>query len=300
MDTIGFVGVGRMGSAMASNIQKAGYSMVVHDAREDATRPLLEGGAKLATSPAEVAALCDVTFTSLPGPPQVEEVVDGRDGILEGIKQGAVYLDLSSCGPDLLRRLEPKFRQQGAHLMDTPVLSSPARAIDRSLIVMAGGERDVFERVRPLLEAFADKVVYTGGLGTACVCKLVNNMMSFSMQQLVAEGLTLGLQAGVDLDVLMDTGSRGLLGSRSQGLAQTVFSGQFQPPSFTLALALKDVALATQLGRENNVPMPMANLAEQIMRHGVNKGWAEDDYTKAFLLQEEAAGIEVRSPGKGA
>ncbi len=199
---------------MARNIQEAGYSMVVHDAREEATRPLLEGGAKLATSPAEVAALCDVTFTSLPGPPQVEEVVDGRDGILEGIKEGAVYLDLSSCGPDLLRRLEPKFRQQGAHLMDTPVLSSPARAIDRSLIVMAGGERNVFERVQPLLEAFADKVVYTGGLGTACICKLVNNMMSFAIQQLVAEGLTLGLQAGVDLDVLMDTGSRGLLGAR--------------------------------------------------------------------------------------
>ena len=295
MDSIGFIGVGRMGSAMARNIQNAGYSMVVHDAREEATRPLLEGGAKLATSPAEVAALCDVTFTSLPGPPQVEEVVDGRDGILEGIKKGAIYLDLSSCGPDLLRRLEPKFRQQGAHLMDTPVLSSPERAIDRSLIVMAGGERDVFERVRPLLEAFADKVVYTGGLGTACVCKLVNNMMSFAMQQLVAEGLTLGLQAGVDLDVLMDTGSRGLLGTRSEGLSQTVFRGQFQPPSFTLALALKDVALATQLGRENNVPMRMANLAEQILRQGANRGWAEDDYTKAFLLQEEAAGVEVRS-----
>ena len=295
MDTVGFVGVGRMGSAMARNIQKAGYSMVVHDAREEATRSLLEGGAKLATSPAEVSAVCDVTFTSLPGPPQVEEVVDGPGGILEGIKEGAVYLDLSSCGPDLLRRLEPKFRQQGAHLMDTPVLSSPARAIDRSLIVMAGGERDVFERVHPLLEAFADKVVYTGGLGTACVCKLVNNMMSFAMQQLVAEGLTLGLQAGVDLDVLMDTGSRGLLGMRSEGLSQTVFRGQFQPPSFTLALALKDVALATQLGRETNVPMPMANFAEQILRQGVNRGWAEDDYTKAFLLQEEAAGVEVRS-----
>ncbi len=295
MESIGFIGVGRMGSAMARNIQKAGYSMVVHDAREEATRPLLEGGAKLATSPAEVAALCDVTFTSLPGPPQVEEVVDGRDGILEGIKEGAVYLDLSSCGPDLLRRLEPKFLQQGAHLMDTPVLSSPARAIDRGLIVMAGGERDVFERVHPLLEAFADKVVYTGGLGTACVCKLVNNMMSFATQQLVAEGLTLGLQAGVDLDVLMDTGSRGLLGTRSEGLSQTVFRGQFQPPSFTLALALKDVALATQLGRDVNVPMRMANLAEQILRQGVNRGWAEDDYTKAFLLQEEAAGVEVRS-----
>ena len=284
-----------MGSAMARNIQKAGYLMVVHDAREDATGPLLEGGAKLATSPAEVAALCDVTFTSLPGPPQVEEVVDGRDGILAGIKEGALFTwTYPPAGRTCCDAWNPSFAR-GAHLMDTPVLSSPARAMDRSLIVMAGGERDVFERVHPLLEAFADKVVYTGGLGTACVCKLVNNMMSFAMQQLVAEGLTLGLQAGVDLDVLMDTGSRGLLGTRKEGLSQTVFRGQFQPPSFTLALALKDVALATQLGRENNVPMRMANLAEQILRQGANRGWAEDDYTKAFLLQEEAAGTEVRS-----
>ncbi len=299
METVGFVGVGRIGSAMAQNIQNAGYAMVVHDAREEATRQLLEGGARLGSSPAEVAAQCDVTFTSLPGPKQVEEVVEGRDGILEGIKEGHVYLDLSTCGPGLLRRLEPSFRQRGAHLMDTPVLSSPARARDRSLIVMAGGDREVFDRVHPILDAFADKVIYTGELGTACICKLVNNMMSFATQQLLAEGLTLGLKAGVDLDVLMDTGSRGLLGTRNEVLSQTVFQGQFQPPSFTLALALKDVALATELGRENNVPMPMASLAEQIFRQGVNRGWAEDDYTSAVQLQEEAAGMPVRSSEKG-
>ena len=299
METIGFVGVGRIGSGMAQNIQNAGYAMVVHDAREEATRQLLEGGARLGSSPAEVAAQCDVTFTSLPGPKQVEEVVEGRDGILEGIKEGHVYLDLSTCGPGLLRRLEPSFRQRGAHLMDTPVLSSPARARDRSLIVMAGGDREVFDRVHPILDAFADKVIYTGELGTACICKLVNNMMSFATQQLLAEGLTLGLKAGVDLDVLMDTGSRGLLGTRNEVLSQTVFQGQFQPPSFTLALALKDVALATELGRENNVPMPMASLAEQIFRQGVNRGWAEDDYTSAVQLQEEAAGMPVRSSEKG-
>jgi len=299
METVGFVGVGRMGSAMAQNIQNAGYAMVVQDAREEATRALLEGGAKLGASPAEVAAQCEVTFTSLPGPKQVEEVVEGRDGILDGIKEGHVYLDLSTCGPDLVRRLEPRFRQRGAYLMDTPVLSSPSRARDRSLIVMAGGEREVFDRVQPILEAFADQVIYTGELGTACICKLVNNMMSFATQQLLAEGLTLGLKAGVDLDVLMDTGSRGLLGTRNEVLSQTVFRGQFQPPSFTLALALKDVALATELGRENNIPMPMANLAEQILRHGVNRGWAEDDYTSAVQLQEEAAGVAVRSSQKG-
>ena len=295
MNTIGFIGLGRIGSAMAVNIQKAGYQMVVHDIREAAAKPLLEGGARLAGSPAEVSSVSDITLTSLPGPREVEAIMAGRDGLLEGMKEGGIYLDLSTCGPGLLRTIEPKFRERGAHLMDTPVLSSPTRAIERSLIVMAGGERQIFDRVRPLLDTFADKVVYTGPLGTASVCKLVNNMMSFVMGQVIAEGLTLGLKAGVDLDVLMDTGSRGLLGTRQELFSQTVFQGQFQPPSFTVGLYLKDVGLATELGREFNVPMAMANLAEQLLRQCINKGWADDDYTKTFLLQEEAAGVEVRA-----
>jgi len=296
METIGFIGLGRMGSPIALNIQKAGYPMIVFDAQEDATRAILEGGARLGASPSDVAAQSDFTFTSLPGPKQVEEVVEGKNGILEGIKKGAVYLDLTTCGPDLVRRLEGQFRQRGARLMDTPVISSPTRALDRSTIVMAGGEREVFDLVQPILDAFADKVIYTGDLGTACICKLINNMMSFTTQQVLAEGLTLGIKAGVDLDVLMDTGSRDLLGTR-KGMYRTVFRGQFQPTSFSLKLALKDVALSTELGRENNVPMPMVNLTEQLFRQGVNRGWGEDDYSSAVKLQEEAAGIEVRSSG---
>ena len=295
METIGFIGLGKMGTSIATNIQKAGYPMTVHDAREEATKPLLEGGARLAGSPAEVARQCEVVLTSLPGPKEVSEVVNGPEGVLEGIEEGHVYLDLSTCGPELLRQAEPTFRQKGAQLMDTPVLSLPSWAATRNLVVMAGGEREVFERVRPLLDAFADKVVYTGGLGTATVCKLVNNMMEFTMGQVMAEGLTLGIKAGVELDVLMDTGSRGLLGMRRDLIAETVFQGQYHPPRFTLALAIKDVALATQLGREVSVPMPMINLAEQILQQAANRGWAEDDYSKPFMLQEEAAGVEIRS-----
>ena len=273
--------------------------MVVHDVREAATRPLLEGGAKLAGSPAEVANLSEIVCTSLPAPRDVESLVLGRDGLLEGIKEGALYLDLSTCGPDLIRRLEPTFQQKGAHVMDTPVFSMPAWAVERRLMVMAGGRREDFDRARPLLEAFADKVVHTGGLGTGAVCKLVHNMTLFGVGQVLAEALTLGLKAGVDLDVLTDTGTRGTLGLFEGIYSDTVFRDQFQPPTFTLALALKDVALATEVGREFSVPMHVANLVEQIMRQCVNKGWAEDDFTKQFLWQEEAAGVEARSSGAG-
>ena len=299
METVGFIGLGRMGVGMAVNIQKAGYPMVVHDVREAATRPLLEGGARLAGSPAEVARLSEVVLTSLPTPRDVEGLVLGRDGLLEGIKEGALYLDLTTCGPDLLRRLEPMFQQKGAHVMDTPVLSNPAEVVERRITLMAGGRREDFDRAKALLDAVADNVVYTGGLGTASVCKLINNMTYMAMMQVMAETLTLGLKAGVELDAIRASSARDILGQSERLFSRTVFRGQFQPPTFTLALSLKDVALATELGRESSVPMPLANMVEQIMRHCVNKGWAEDDSTKQVLWQEEAAGVEIRSSGSG-
>ena len=197
METIDFIGLGNLGSPMAQNIQRTGYSMVVHDIREGATRPLLDGGARLAASPSEVARLCDVvTFTSVPGPREVEEAAVGRYGVLEGIKPGSVYVDLSTSSPALVRRIEAAFRQKGAYVLDAPVLASPTDAANRYLIVMPSGEREVYERLRRVFEAFADKVVYAGCVGMGSVCKLVQNMMSCAMRQVMAEGLTLGIKAG--------------------------------------------------------------------------------------------------------
>ena len=248
METLGFVGLGNLGTPMAQNFQKAGYPMVVHDLREEATRPLLEEGARLGGSPAEVARLSDVTFTSLPGPKEVEEVAIGPKGVLEGIREGSVYVDLSTSRPALIRRMEPMFCQKGAHVLDAPVLSSPTRAATKDLAVMVGGDRQIFERIRPMLEAFSDNVIYAGSLGSGSVCKLVNNMMTFGVRQVIAEGLTLGLKAGLDLEVILDAGRRYAVESVRPALAGTVFRGQFEPPGFALALARKDSGLATELG----------------------------------------------------
>ena len=295
METIGFIGLGNLGSPMAQNIQRAGYSMVVHDAREGATRALLDGGARLAASPEEVARLCDVTFTSVPGPREVEEVAVGPHGVLEGIKEGAVYVDLSTSRPTLIREIETKLRRKGAHVLDAPVLSTPAAAAGGHLIVMPSGDREVYERLHPIFEAFADKVVYAGDLGMGSVCKLVQNMMTFAMRQVMAEGLTLGMKAGLELPVLMESGTRGILGMNSERLAQTVFSGEYDQPSFRLALSRKDIGLATELGREVNVPMPVANIAEQLAIQCMNRGWGDRDSMVTILLQEEEAGVDLRS-----
>ena len=274
--------------------------MVVYDLREEAAKPLLEGGARLANSPAEVASLCDITLTSLPGPKEVESVSTGPEGVLEGMKLGGIYIDLSTSRPTLIREIEPKFRQKGCHVLDAPVSGGKSGAASGNLAVMVGGEREIFDRVKPILDSFGDKVFYAGSIGAGSVAKLVHNMIGHGVRQAIAEGLTLGVKAGVDAEALWECVRRGSLGRMSglhEGIARTVFTGEFDPPSFALELSRKDIGLATDLGREFNVPMPVANLAEQIAIQGMNRGWGGRDSSVTFLLQEEQAGVEVRAAG---
>ena len=299
METVGFIGLGNMGGGMAGNIQKAGYPMVVFDIREAATRTFLEGGARLGNSPAQVAALSDITFTSLPGPREVEAVSLGSEGVLEGIKPGGIYVDLSTSRPTLIREIEPKFRQKGAYVLDAPVSGGKSGAASGNLAVMVGGDRDIFDRIKPLLDSFGDKVFYAGEIGAGSVAKLMHNMISHGVRQAIAEGMTLGVKAGVEPEALWECVRRGAMGRMSglhESIPKTVFRGEFDPPSFALSLARKDIALATELGKEFNVPMPIANLAEQIAIQGMNRGWGDRDSSVTFLLQEEQAGVEVRAP----
>jgi 3-hydroxyisobutyrate dehydrogenase-like beta-hydroxyacid dehydrogenase len=299
METVGFIGLGNMGMGMGGNIQKADYPMVVFDIRDSAMQPFVKNGARAASSPAEVAHLSDVVSTSLPGPKEVEEVATGVSGVLEGIKPGGIYVDLSTSRPTLIRRIEPMFRQKGAHVLDAPVSGGKSGAATRNLAVMVGGERAIYERIKPILDAFGDKVFYAGAIGAGSVCKLVHNMIGHGIRQAIAEGLTLGVKAGVDAEALWECVRRGATGRMSglhEGIPRTVFRGQFDPPSFALALAHKDISLATELAREYNVPMPVANLAEQIAVQGMVRGWGNRDSSVTFLLQEEASGVEVRAP----
>ncbi len=295
MKTVGFIGLGNLGTPMALNIQRAGFPMAVYDAREFATRPLLEGGARLATSPAEVAAVSDVILSSVPGPPEVEEIALGRYGILSGVSPGDVYVDLSTSRPSLIREIGKAFEQKGAHVLDAPVLASPADAADREVVVMPSGDKEIYEQLLPVFESFADKIVYQGDLGMGSTCKLVNNMITLAVRQVVAEGLTLGVKAGLDLDALMEASSRHIIGTQKEGLERTVFLGKYDPPSFRQALARKDISLANELARELNVPMPVANLVEQLSIQCGNRGWGDLDTHVIYPLQEEAAGVEIRA-----
>jgi 3-hydroxyisobutyrate dehydrogenase len=153
MDTVGFIGLGNMGSGMAGNLQQAGYPLVVYDTRPEAMQPFLEREARPARSPAEVAQLSDIILTSLPGPKEVEAVAIGAQGVLDGIKPGGIYVDLSTSRPTLIRQIEPLFRQKGAAVVDAPVSGGKTGAATRNLAVMVGGERAIYERIKPILEA---------------------------------------------------------------------------------------------------------------------------------------------------
>jgi 3-hydroxyisobutyrate dehydrogenase len=299
METVGFIGLGNMGSGMAGNIQKADYPLVVYDIRQPIMQPFVDRGARGASSPAEVARQCDVILCSLPGPHEVEAVAIGPQGVLEGVRPGGIYIELSTSRPTLIRAIEPKFRAKGAHVLDAPVSGGKTGAASRNLAVMVGGEREIFERVKPILDAFGDKVFYAGAIGAGSVCKLVHNMIGHGMRQAIAEGLTLGVKAGVDAATVWECirrGSNGRMRYLHESIPRNVFRQDFATASFTLALARKDIALATELGREFNVPMPVANLAEQLAIQGLNRGWDDQDSSVTFLLQEEAAGVEVRAP----
>jgi 3-hydroxyisobutyrate dehydrogenase-like beta-hydroxyacid dehydrogenase len=299
MEMIGFIGLGTIGGAIARNIQKAGYPMMVHDILPEVVQPLISKRVQSAKSPSLVARHCRIIFTSLPGPSEVEAVALGADGLVREIQNGSVYVDLSSSSPDLIRRIDSEFRLRGAHAIDAPLIVGKNGVASKSLQVLASGISEAYARAKPLFDSFADSVVYTGDLGTGSVIKLAHNLVRRGIGLAIGEGIVLGAKAGVDPQILWDCMRWGLevqLYQLGKTFPETVFGGKYEEPaSFDIALSRKDVGLATALGRQHNVPMPIAALVEQVMIRAIDRGWSDQSTLSLFRLQEEAAGVEVRT-----
>jgi 3-hydroxyisobutyrate dehydrogenase-like beta-hydroxyacid dehydrogenase len=295
---IGFIGLGTMGRHMASNLIKAGHALVVNDMRRDAAKAHLEAGATWADTPRAVATATEIVFTSLPGPPEVEAVALGADGLLAGLSAGKAYFDLSTNSPTLVRRIHAVFSKQGIHMLDAPVSGGPRGAETRRLALWVGGDEAVFKQHRSVLEAIGDQPYYVGPIGAGSVAKLVHNCAGYVVQTALAEVFTMGVKAGVDPLTIWKAVRQGAGGRRRtfDGLADQFLPGKFEPAAFALRLAHKDVSLATALGREHKVPMRLANATLEEMTEAMNRGWAERDSRVAMLLQEERAGVEIRVP----
>jgi len=292
---VGFIGLGTMGSPMAANLLRAGYPLIVHDIRPIAAEPHQQKGAAWADTPREVAEAAEVIFTSLPAPPDVEAVALGVDGIIVGIRRGAVYFDLSTNSPRLVRRICARFAERGAQMLDAPVSGGPRGAAAGRLAIWVGGDPDSFVRNKRVLNAIGDRPRYIGAIGSATVAKLVHNCAGYMLQRALSEVFTMGVKAGVDPLELWQAVRQGALGrSRTfDELAAHFLPANCDPPDFALRLAHKDVSLAAELGRQLEVPMPMADLALEELTAALNRGWGERDSRAAMLLQQERAGVEI-------
>jgi 3-hydroxyisobutyrate dehydrogenase len=295
---IGFIGLGTMGRHMASHLIKAGHALTVHDLRKEAAAPHLQLGARWADTPRAVAAASEVVFTSLPGPPEVEAVALGEQGLLSGLAAGHVYFDLSTNAPALVRRLHAVFAERRVHMLDAPVSGGPRGAETRRLALWVGGDEGIFTRYKPVLDAIGDQAYYVGPIGAGSVAKLVHNCAGYVIQTALAEVFTMGVKAGVDPLGLWKAVRQGAGGRRRtfDGLVDQFLPGTFEPPAFALRLAHKDVTLATALGREHKVPMRLANITLEEMTEALNRGWGERDSRVAMLLQEERAGVDIHVP----
>ena len=292
---IGFIGLGTMGASMAANLQKAGHELVVHDIRRAAAERHLAAGAVWADTPKALAEQSEVIFTSLPGPPEVEAVALGPNGLLAGMRDGTAYFDLSTNSPTLVRELNRRFGEKHVYMLDAPVSGGPRGAASGRLALWVGGDEQIFNRHKKVLDAIGDQARYIGPIGAGSVAKLVHNCAGYAIQCVMAEVFTMGVKAGVEPLALWEAVRQGAGGRRRtfDGLVDQFLPNKYDPPAFALRLAHKDVTLATQLGREMKVPMHMANLALDELTAALNRGWENRDSRVAMLLQQERAGVKI-------
>jgi 3-hydroxyisobutyrate dehydrogenase len=295
---IGFIGVGNIGAPIAGQLLRAGHALIVHDLRREAADALLAAGAGWVESPGVLARECEVVATCLPGPAEMEAVCLGVGDLVASLKPGALYIDHTTNSPALVRRVHALLAEKDVAMVDAPVSGGMEGAQTRDLLAMAGGEPAAFERARPLLNAIAKRVMYTGGIGTGSIAKIMHNSATFTLDLVMAECWTAGVKAGIDPATIVKVFTEAALGNQMNlkvRLPATYLRGDFAP-RFSLALARKDLGLALQLGRETETPMRLAAICEAEMIEAMARGWADRDASIFLTLQEERAQVQVRLP----
>jgi len=293
---IGFIGIGLMGSGMALNLRKAGHEVVVHDVRKESAQPLIAAGATWAETIADVGEAADVVFTSLPGPKEMQEVGLGEGGLLVSMRKGTVWFDLTTNSPTVVREVYKRFKEKGIALLDTPVSGGPAGAHSGKLAIFVGGDRDAFDRHKKLLDAIGDQVMYVGPIGAGNSAKLVHNVASLTIRMAIAEVFTLGVKAGVEPLELWHAIRQGAIGRARtfDRIGDQYLQSKYEPASFTVRLAHKDLTLGLELARQLGVPMKHAEVACQDFAAALDRGWGNRDSRSPMQIQNERAGVTIK------
>jgi 2-hydroxy-3-oxopropionate reductase len=293
---IGFIGLGIMGKPMARNLIKAGYRLTAYDIVQKSVEEIVDAGAGAGKSARDVASRSDVTVTMLPDGPQVETAVLDPEGVLEGAGPGSVIVDMSSISPLVAQRVGKACAEKGVAFIDAPVSGGEPKAIDGTLAIMAGGDRESFEKVLPLFQVMGSSAVLTGPIGAGNVTKLANQIMVAVNIAAMGEALVLASKAGLDPEVVFNAVKGGLAGSAVlNAKAPMVISRNFKP-GFRISLHQKDLRNALLAAEAMKVPLPFTSLAQQVLVSLVNSDRGDLDHSAIATFIEDMAKTEVKKP----
>lgn len=274
---VGFIGLGRMGSGLAKNLLKAGYTLHVYDISSQAVASLVALGAQAAASAMELAQASDVLFTSLPLPQDVETLLLGETGCLSALPADSIVIDVSTIDPQTARRLADSALQLGKHFLACPLGKGPTQAAEGTEPIFAGGEHAIFERCQPILNAIGKPVYYLGDVEQSTAFKLISNLVGFANMAVLAEGITLGSKAGIEPQqfqtLLADTGAD----SYQLRLRGPFILNEDYAPRFSVALTAKDLRLAVEMARALGVEPHFGVRASILYQQALSQGLGNED-----------------------
>ena len=294
---IGFIGLGNVGGKLAGSLQRNGFDLTVRDLDTSAAQPFLDAGASWAESPGEIAEDCDTVITCLPSPAACSEVMEADDGILAGLSAGKVWMEMSTTDEAEVRRMGALVAATGAEPIDCPVSGGCHRAATGNIAIFAGCEREVFDRILPVLTAMGRRILHTGPLGSASVLKVVTNYLATANLVSVAEALTTAAAAGMDLNTTYEAiriSSGNSFVHETEG--QVILNGS-RDISFTMDLVVKDIGLFDEVARRHDVPLEVSPLLRQIFEDGQERFGPREWSPNIIRRLEEPTGLDVRAPG---
>src|ERR687894_2335332 len=292
-ERVGFIGLGIMGKPMARNLMDAGYELTVYNRSPEKAKELGEGGATVAASPKEVAEQSDITITMLPDSPDVRNAVAGEDGVLSGIGEGALLVDMSTISPVVTEELAEAVQGKGASMLDAPVSGGDVGAIEGTLSILVGGGEADFERASPLFEVMGTTVTHVGPAGAGQVTKAANQIVVALTIEAVSEALVLGSRGGVSPEKILEVLSGGLAGNKVIEVKREKFLSHKFDPGFRSELHHKDLGIALAAGREYGVVLPVTAIVDQMLLAMRKKGWGGEDHAALLTFVEVLAGHEI-------
>ncbi len=298
MAVIGYIGLGIMGAAIARNLMKAGHTLVVHNRSRVIVDQLVSEGARAAHNPREVAAQVEFVFTNLPDSPDVEMVVLGKDGIIEGAHSGLIYIDNSTIKPETARIIATALETVGVEALDAPVSGGDIGARNATLTIMVGGKPDIFERATPIFAAMGKAYVLVGDAGAGQIAKACNQIITGAQMVALSEALITAQKAGVDPKRVVEAIKGGAAQMWSLDVKPPrLFAGN-RTPGFKAYMQHKDLGIVLDTGRSYGIPLPMTALIHQLFTAMLERGDRELDNSAIISIYETLSGVELSEPDK--